>query len=124
MKKKIKNKIKSEVKKTHAGTIAIVLLVFILAAAGGVGVSYYLTQNDCFVLNGEKEIFLDLNEAYVEEGATVISLGQDLSSKVKIEGEVNTSVEGEYVLRYTVESIKYGNYQLIRIVTVRGETNG
>ena len=120
MKKKTQNKIKKEIKNTHHTTLIVVVLVFILAIAGGVGTSYYLTRNDCFKLNGEKEITLALNETYEELGATVISLGQDLSSKVTIKGSVDTSTEGEYALIYKVDSIKYGSYQLVRIVKVGG----
>ena len=120
MKKKTQNKIKKKIKKTHKTTLIVALIVFILAIGGGVGVSYYMTKDDRFELNGSKEITLALNETYEELGATVISLGQNLSDKVTISGSVDTTQEGEYALIYRVDSIKYGSYQLVRIVKVGG----
>lgn len=93
---------------------------------GGVS-AFFLTKNDCFVLNGDKEITLNLNEVYEEKGVKVIEYGKNISSDVIItiyneEDEkvdiVGTNKEDEYTIIYQVNSSKYGSYKLIRRVKV------
>lgn len=53
-------------------------------------------------LNGEQNITMYLNQIYVEENATAHD-AEDGNLTVHISGEVNSSVLGEYFIRYEVE---------------------
>ena len=56
-------------------------------------------------LNGSEKILLNINEEYVELGFTASdSILGDITNKVKVTGEVNTSVKGVYELIYEVEN--------------------
>lgn len=127
-----KKPIKKAAKKTHRGisTIAVIFL-FVGAVLGYMG-AMYISENDCFVINGDKETYVKLGTpcTYVELGATVISYGRDLSDFVRIEHDfpkdgngnfiVDTSVEKTYVITYTIDDIKYGTIKRIRTITIVG----
>lgn len=107
------------------------VLFFIIGALIGLGTSYMITKDDCFILNGSKEVVLELNGTYLEQGVKVISFGKDVSKDVRIviydvndeEVEnVDSSLENEYTIVYTIENVKYSNYKLIRVVKV-GDDN-
>lgn len=107
------------VKKSHKGVLLLALLFLVLGAAAGAAVSWFMTKDDRFVLNGEKEITLAVGEAYEEQGAEVISFGRDISENVVISGDtVDESTEGVYQIVYSVEDLRWGEYQLVRVVTV------
>lgn len=104
-----------------------IIFLFIFGfLVGGVS-AYFLTKNDCFILNGDKEITLNLNEVYEEKGVKVVAYGKDLSSEViiviynendeKVEN-VSTLNSDEYTIVYQVSSSKYVSYKLIRKVKV------
>lgn len=107
------------VKKSHKGVLLLALLFLVIGAAAGAAVSWFMTKDDRFVLNGEKEITLAVGEAYEEQGAEVISFGRDISENVVISGDtVDESTEGVYQIVYSVEDLRWGEYQLVRVVTV------
>lgn len=107
------------VKKSHKGVLLLALLFLLIGAAAGAAVSWFMTKDDRFVLNGEKEITLAVGEAYEEQGAEVISFGRDISENVVISGDtVDESTEGVYQIVYSVEDLRWGEYQLVRVVTV------
>lgn len=107
------------VKKSHKGVLLLALLFLVLGAAAGAAVSWFMTKDDRFVLNGEKEITLAVGEAYEEQGAEVISFGRDISENVVISGDtVDETTEGVYQIVYSVEDLRWGEYQLVRVVTV------
>ena len=82
-------------------------------------VSRQITKNDKFILNGEKTVQMEVGGAFVDEGATVISFGRDISSDVQVSGdELNADVEGVYQLVYTVDDLRWGDYRLVRVVVV------
>ena len=130
--KQWRKKAKKAIKKTHRGVIAIGVICLLLGFAIGYIGSEYLSENDCFILNGEKNIAVpkDSSFTYMEEGAQIISLGRDLSAQVIIDTTlptdangnyiVDTSTETTYVITYTVDDIKYGNIKRIRTITVVG----
>lgn len=70
-------------------------------------------------LNNNENIYLNQKEKYVEYGAIAYdSCDGDISSKIKITSNVNTSVVGEYDVIYKVED-SYGNIsKIIRKVHV------
>lgn len=53
-------------------------------------------------LIGEERIKLNLDEKYEEQGAQAFLNENDISSKVEIDGSVDTSKIGEYKLKYTI----------------------
>ena len=119
MKKSQKNKIKKAAKQTSTTTKIISLLLFVLCACAGVFSVYYVTKNDTFELVGESLIELNVGDEYIEQGAKAIAFGKDISDKIEIKGTVNTSVEGEYLLKYTVDNFRFKGYTLYKKVVVK-----
>lgn len=122
MNKKVQKHVKKATKKSNKS----ILLCFIIFLLIGGGIGYFtvnqLTKNDTFALIGEKNITINLNENYIEQGVTAISFGKDLKDKVIIQSNVDTTTEGEYTVIYTINSsFKYKNIKRVRYVTV---TNG
>ena len=112
------------VKKTHTATLVLAVLFLIVGAVAGAIVSAHLTKNDRFELNGDKDVRMEIGDAFFDEGATVISFGRDVSANVQVGGdELNASVEGVYQLVYTIDDIRWGNFQRVRVVIV-GDPEG
>lgn len=112
------------VKKTHTATIVLAVLFLIVGAVAGVLVSRNLTKDDRFVLNGDKVVRIEVGGTFADEGATVVSFGKDISSKVAVGGDtLNAGQEGIYQLVYTVDDFRWGDYQLVRVVIV-GDPEG
>lgn len=115
------------VKKAHPVTLILAVLFLIIGIIAGVLVFSRLTENDKFVLNGDKEIRLAVGEDFEDPGATVISFGRDISAEVIVAGErdlFDPTVEGVYQFLYTVEDVRWGNYQLVRTVIVGNPDDG
>ena len=107
------------VKKSHPAAVILTIVFLIVGIAAGVLVSRQITKNDKFILNGEKIVQMEVGGAFVDEGATVISFGRDISSGVQVGGdELNVQQEGIYQLIYTVDDIRWGEYQLVRVIIV------
>lgn len=122
--KKLKSQTKKAIKKTHGATLLLAVLFLIVGAVGGWFCYGYVCKNDKFEVVGDKEITLTLNASYVEQGVNIVAFGKDVSSTVKIEGEVNTAVEGEYYITYTVDNFKFKDVKKVRVVKVTaGEAN-
>ena len=112
------------VKKTHTATLVLAVLFLIVGAVAGAIVSAHLTKNDRFELNGDKVVRMEIGDAFFDEGATVISFGRDVSAHFQVGGdELNASVEGVYQLVYTIDDIRWGNFQRVRVVIV-GDPEG
>lgn len=109
------------------------ILYLLIGLALGYGVSYVVTRNDCFIINGSKEIVINVNDTYVDQGVKIVEFGKDITDEVVIivydENDeevvsVDTTKEGEYTIVYSVESsVKWENYKLIRKVVVGGGSN-
>lgn len=115
------------VKKTHTATVVLAILFFVIGCIGGVIVSMQLTKNDKFELNGEKTVYLEIGEKYVEPGVTVISFGKDVSDKITTGGDfgaMNTDIEGVYQIVYKIDDLRWGDYQRVRIVIVGNPEKG
>lgn len=120
-KSEISKQAEKAVKKTHPATIALAILFLLIGIAAGVLLSVKMTEKDKFVLNGEKVVQLAIGEEYREAGATVVSFGKDISSKVERGGDLSkldTNTEAIYQIVYKVEDIRWGKYQLVRVVIV------
>ena len=112
---------RSAAKKLHPATLALALVFLVIGIAGGIFAAKALTANDCFVLNGTQQVYLAVGEAYEDPGATVLSFGRDISDKVIVGGDFSrfdADAPGIYNFTYTVDDFRWGDYQLVRTVTV------
>lgn len=115
------------VKKAHTATVVLAILFFVIGCIGGVIVSMQLTKNDKFELNGEKTVYLEIGEKYIEQGVTVISFGKDVSDKITTGGDfgaMNTDIEGVYQIVYKIDDLRWGDYQRVRTVIVGNPEKG
>jgi len=119
MKRKAQKEVKKVLKKTNKSILICSILFLILGFAIGFTIITLITKNDTFELIGDKTITLNVNDEYVEQGVKVISFNKDLKDKISIESNVNTSIEGEYTIVYTIkDSFKYKNIKRVRYVRV------
>ena len=110
----------------------IYVLYLIVGVLFGYAASYVVTRNDCFVINGSKEIVIDVNDTYVDQGVKVVEFGKDITDDVIVtiydendeEVEIiDTTKEGEYTIIYSIDSNKWDDYKLIRRVIIGGDSN-
>ena len=101
---------------------SLILLFTIVSLLIGIGFGFYggfvyFARELSFSLNGDAVINLDNGDTYTEMGATAFIYGVDYSDEVKITGEVNCHVEGNYTITYTLNH-KPINQTLTRLITV------
>ena len=101
--------------------ILIILLIIVVLVIGIIIIVNLVKNSDgenTFALNGGN-ISIYKNSTYVDLGYVALdSKGNDISSKVKVESNVNTSEIGEYTVTY-----KLGKESLERNVSVVQKTN-
>lgn len=125
--KRTSRKVKTKLKKFSVGVLFLAVLLMVAGVVGGYFGVQYMCKNDCFVIIGEDEINLTLDEAYIDEGVKVIAFGKDDSGKVNVETKLKQNAnggyyaeeEGTYYIKYTVDNIKYGSIfkiQKIRLI--------
>lgn len=115
------------VKKTHIATVVLTVLFFVIGCVGGVIISMQLTKNDKFELIGDKTVFLEIGEKFVEPGVTVISFGKDVSDKITVGGDfatMDTNLEGVYQIVYKIDDLRWGDFQRVRTVIVGDPEKG
>ena len=126
--KRTLKKVNKELKKLSVGAILVAVMLLVVGAVGGFFGLKVVMKNDCFVLNGQDEITLQLSETYTDEGAKVIAFGKDDANKVTIETNLTKNEDGSYTAEevgtyymvYKVENLKYGKLfkvQKIRLIT-------
>ena len=132
--RKVEKNIKKATKRLTFGGIFAILLCLVVGVSGGVFSYKFITRNDGFILNGDKSFSIKLNEqfAYTEDGYTCVSMGKDITGKVKIETNmtrnddgtysIDTSEAGEYYMVYTVDDNKFGDIKRVRTFVV-GDAN-
>lgn len=77
------------------------------------------TINPELILEGESEIILQLNNKFTEPGYNAKdNYDGDLSDKVKVTGEVDTSKEGTYTLTYTISDSSNNKTEATRSIKV------
>lgn len=121
-KSSVQKQVETAVKNTHGLTIFFVVLFLVIGAVGGWFGYGFVTKNDAFEIVGEKEITIELNGTYEEQGCKVVAWGKDETSRLKIESDLDTTKEGTYFVVYTVENIKYKNIQKVRVINVVAPT--
>lgn len=118
MAKKTNKKLQKQITKANPITLILVCLFALIGVGAGLGTAYFLTKNDVFKIIGETEITLNIGDEYLEQGAKAIAFGKDISASVKVDGFVDTTKEGRYVIKYTVDNIRFKNYTLYKLVVV------
>lgn len=134
VKSKAKRKVKSKVKRIHPLSFVIWVLCLAIGAGLGIGAYTVVSANDHFILRGQKSYVLPIGGevTYKDKGAEIISFGKDISDRVRIKTnltetdedgvyKIDTSEPGEYYMIYTVDSVKYGQIQRVRTITVKGD---
>lgn len=77
--------------------------------------------NPVILLVGQKEITINVGDAYKEPGYTATdNMDGDITSSVNVTGTVDTSKPGEYKLVYTVLDSSKNKYETSRIIRVVG----
>ena len=81
-----------------------------------IAIDYGTKPSNKFSLNGSSKTSVIIGREYNEQGASYTDgCGKKIDKPIKIEGEVNTSVLGDYILTYKVD----GEDDLTRTVTVK-----
>lgn len=81
------------------------------------------TEKPVITLNGSSNITIKVNEKYTEQGATANdNKDGNLTSRIVITGNVDTSKAGTYKITYTVEDSAKNVATVTRTVTVKAET--
>ena len=75
--------------------ILIVLLILIICTAGSLTVIHFKVKPE-LTLKGNKEVVLELNSEYKEEGYKASILGKDFTNKVKETNELDVTKVGTY----------------------------
>lgn len=98
--------------------LTALVIIALLFAVGGFFTFKILTKEDEFVLIGDKNITLNIGDEYIDAGAKVISFGRDYSEQIEVESNVDTSVAGDYFVKYTIKSTRFKNVVRYRYVIV------
>lgn len=87
---------------------------------------YGITEKDVIApkltLIGDSNVIREVGEAYTEQGATAIdNVDGDITDRIVIEGEVDTSKEGLYHLTYSVSDEAGNKTEKIRTIMVQSK---
>ena len=106
---------------SKSGSRKILLIVLVLAiivvGIAAIVMTFY-SSNFSMKLKGDEEMTVGLNAVYEDQGVEAVIDGKDVSGKVEVTGEVDTSKPGTYELKYSVEDLK-----VVRKVTVLDKMN-
>lgn len=117
LKTKLKRELKKDIKKNPLPYFLAVLFLILGLCAGG-GACYYFTKDDHFTLVGESEITINVGDAYLEQGVSIIAFGKDISREVEIESDLDINTAGTYAITYTCKNIRFKTIKRIRYVKV------
>lgn len=95
----------------------VLVLAIIVVGITAIVITFY-SSNFSMKLKGDDEMTVGLNAVYEDQGVKAVIDGRDVSDKVKVTGEVDTSKPGTYELKYSVEDLK-----AVRKVTVLDKMN-
>ena len=97
--------------------LIVLVLAIIVIGITAIVITFY-SSNFSMKLRGDEEMTVGLNAVYEDQGVKAVIDGRDVSDKVKVTGEVDTSKPGTYELKYSVEDLK-----AVRKVTVLDKMN-
>lgn len=127
MSKKVRKKVNKILKKQLTGVSLFFAVLFLII---GIVIGFYLyniNNKEGFSkieLNGNGIVNLKVGDNYNEEGFTMVIDDYDYADMVLVNGSVDTSKEGVYVITYTLNEDGH-NIILTRVVNViGGEANG
>jgi hypothetical protein len=127
MSKKVRKKVNKIIKKQLTGVSLFFAVLFLII---GIVIGFYLyniNNKEGFTkieLTGDGVITLNVGDTYNEEGFTMVIDDYDYADKVLVNGSVDTSKEGVYVITYTLNEDGH-NIILTRVVNVvGGEADG
>lgn len=105
--------VQKESKTSKKKNVLIVLTIIIFIFIGVL--SFFLFPK--IYLNGKQDITLNLEEKYKEQGAKAKEFGKDISDKISISGDVDSSKVGTYKIEYKIK--KFGlTFSKIRYVKI------
>ena len=122
MSKKVRNKVNKILKKQLTGVSLFFAVLFLIM---GIVIGFYLyniNNKEGFSkieLNGNGIVNLKVGDNYNEEGFTMVIDDYDYADMVLVNGSVDTSKEGVYVITYTLNEDGH-NIILTRVVNVMG----
>lgn len=122
MSKKVRKKVNKIIKKQLTGVSLFFAVLFLIM---GIVIGFYLyniNNKEGFSkieLNGNGIVNLNVGDNYNEEGFTMVIDDYDYADKVLVNGSVDTSKEGVYVITYTLNEDGH-NIILTRVVNVMG----
>jgi hypothetical protein len=127
MSKKVRKKVNKILKKQLTGVSLFFAVLFLII---GIVIGFYLyniNNKEGFSkieLNGNGIVNLKVGDYYNEEGFTMVIDDYDYADMVLVNGSVDTSKEGVYVITYTLNEDGH-NIILTRVVNVvGGEADG
>ena len=127
MNKKVRKKVDKILKKQLTGVSLFFAVLFLII---GIVIGFYLyniNNKEGFSkieLNGNGIVNLKVGDNYNEEGFTMVIDDYDYADMVLVNGSVDTSKEGVYVITYTLNEDGH-NIILTRVVNVvGGEADG
>lgn len=118
----MKKNVKKIIKKHLTGvTLFFGILFLVIGVVLGFIVFKALNKegNTKIELNGETIVTLNVGDSYEELGVTYVIDDKDYSSEVVISGNVDTTVNGRYLLTYTLDKDEHV-IVLTRVVNVIG----
>ena len=122
MSKKVRKKDNKILKKQLTGVSLFFAVLFLII---GIAIGFYLyniNNKEGFSkieLNGNGIVNLKVGDNYNEEGFTMVIDDYDYADMVLVNGSVDTSKEGVYVITYTLNEDGH-NIILTRVVNVMG----
>lgn len=122
MSKKVRKKVNKILKKQLTGVSLFFAVLFLII---GIAIGFYLyniNNKEGFTkieLTGDGVITLNVGDTYNEEGFTMVIDDYDYADKVLVNGSVDTSKQGVYVITYTLNKDGH-NVVLTRVVNVMG----
>ena len=122
MSKKVRKKVNKIIKKQLTGVSLFFVVLFLIM---GIVIGFYIyniNNKEGFSkieLNGNGIVNLKIGDNYNEEGFTMVIDDYDYADMVLVNGSVDTSKEGVYVITYTLNEDGH-NIILTRVVNVMG----
>ncbi len=114
-----------EKKKTNVKNIIIATSIIVLIILIAITVMLFLEnkrENEAIPtisLLGESSIQLQLNDEYLENGATAMLQEENITKRIQMSGNVDTTKTGRYEIRYSVANNKNKNMvEIIRTIDV------